>query len=108
MPVTTLVTTAVSLVQDHACRTPRHSVPMLKPTLAGGLSPSEVSVALTAPVAPVKTFCVAAPLMLSVPVNVSVTDDRIGRGRKIVDVAVAADDASTPRAAAQQANAEHE
>ena len=49
------------------------SVPMLKPTLAGGFSPSDVRVAATGPVAAVNTLWVAAPLMFRVPVNVSVT-----------------------------------
>ena len=47
-------------------------VPMLKPTFAGASSPSEVSVAVTVPVAAVKNWCVWPPLMFSVPVKVSV------------------------------------
>ena len=49
------------------------SVPMLNPTFSGAVSPSDVMVAVTSPVAPVKTLCVWAPLTVSLPVNVSVT-----------------------------------
>ena len=65
VPARLLLTTALSLETTTVQLPTVDSVPMLNPTFSGAFSPSEVTVAVTMPVALVNTLCVWAPLTVS-------------------------------------------